>query len=70
MGRKALEERSKPELAAPTDAIVKITKTPIGGTDLHILNGDVPTCQPGRILGYEGVGVVDKVGAAIAMFNR
>ena len=46
--------------AAPTDAIVKITKTTICGTDLHILKGDVPTCQPGRILGHEGVGVIDR----------
>ena len=44
---KALQERPKPEIAAPTDAIVRITKTTICGTDLHILKGDVPTCQPG-----------------------
>ena len=61
-GKKALEERPKPEITAPTDAIVKITKTTICGTDLHILKGDVPTCQPGRILGHEGVGIVEKVG--------
>ena len=61
-GQKALEERPMPALAAPTDAIVRITKTTICGTDLHILKGDVPTCAPGRILGHEGVGVVDEVG--------
>ena len=54
-----------PEIAAPTDAIVRITKTTICGTDLHILKGDVPTCEPGRILGHEGVGVVEQVGAAV-----
>ena len=43
-GQKALEDRPKPEIAAPTDAIVRITKTTICGTDLHILKGDVPTC--------------------------
>ena len=53
----------------PTDAIVKITKTTICGTDLHILKGDVPTCQPGRILGHEGVGIVDKVGSAVTAFK-
>src|ERR1700691_88904 len=62
---KALQEHAKPDIAAPTDAIVKITKTTICGTDLHILKGDVPTCQPGRILGHEGVGVIDKVGPAV-----
>src|SRR5450432_1234292 len=68
-GKKALEERPKPDLTAPTDAIVKITKTTICGTDLHILKGDVPTCQPGRILGHEGVGVIEKVGAAVTTFK-
>ncbi len=64
-GFKALEERPKPVLQAPGDAIVRITKTTICGTDLHILKGDVPTCAPGRILGHEGVGIVDSVGAGV-----
>jgi alcohol dehydrogenase len=68
-GKKALEDRPKPDITAPTDAIVKITKTTICGTDLHILKGDVPTCQPGRILGHEGVGVIDKVGASVTAFK-
>ena len=40
---KTPEERPKPEITAPTDAIVKIIKTTIWGTDLHILKGDVPS---------------------------
>ncbi len=67
--KKALEERPKPKITAPTDAIVKITKTTICGTDLHILKGDVPSCKPGRILGHEGVGVVEVVGPAVTMFK-
>ncbi|MGD0190902.1 MAG: zinc-dependent alcohol dehydrogenase family protein [Rhizomicrobium sp.] len=68
-GIKALEDRPKPGITAPTDAIVKIVKTTICGTDLHILKGDVPTCAPGRILGHEGVGVVDKIGSAVTAFH-
>jgi alcohol dehydrogenase len=68
-GKKALQERLKPDIAAPTDAIVKITKTTICGTDLHILKGDVPTCEPGRILGHEGVGIIEKVGPAVTAFK-
>jgi len=64
-GFKALEDRPQPTLQAPGDAIVKITKTTICGTDLHILKGDVPTCTPGRILGHEGVGIVDSVGPGV-----
>ena len=69
-GRKSLEERPVPQLAAPTDAIVKITRTTICGTDLHILKGDVPTCTPGRILGHEGVGVVEEAGAGVTQFKK
>ncbi len=69
-GKKALEDRPLPAIAAATDAIVKITKTTICGTDLHILKGDVATCKPGRILGHEGVGVVDKAGPAVTAYKR
>jgi len=65
----SLEERPKPVLSAPTDAIIKVTRTTICGTDLHILKGDVPTCTPGRILGHEGVGIVDAVGSAVTAFK-
>jgi alcohol dehydrogenase len=67
--KKAVEERPKPEIKAATDAIVRITKTTICGTDLHILKGDVPSCQPGRILGHEGVGVIETVGSGVTAFK-
>src|SRR5471030_1284909 len=68
-GKKALEDHPKPDIAAPTDAIVRIAKTTICGTDLHILKGDLPTCLPGRILGHEGVGVIEQVGRAVTAFK-
>ena len=68
-GKKAVEDRPMPKITAPADAIVRITKTTICGTDLHILKGDVPTCKPGRILGHEGVGVVEDVGAGVTTFH-
>lgn len=67
--RKELQDRPKPELMAGGDAIVRMTRTTICGTDLHILKGDVPTCSPGRILGHEGTGVVDKTGAGVSAFK-
>ncbi|WP_193090628.1 zinc-dependent alcohol dehydrogenase family protein [Advenella sp. FME57] len=63
-------EVSKPTLLKPTDAIVKMTKTTICGTDLHILKGDVPTVTSGRILGHEGVGIVEAVGSAVTAFKK
>jgi len=68
-GRKQVEDRPKPELKASDDAIVKLSKTTICGTDLHILKGDVPSCAPGRILGHEGVGVIDQVGVGVTAFH-
>ncbi|SAL52196.1 alcohol dehydrogenase [Caballeronia sordidicola] len=68
-GKKSLDERPVPKLVSATDAIVKVTHTTICGTDLHILKGDVPTCEPGRILGHEGVGVIEEVGAAVSTFK-
>ncbi|MDL2410724.1 zinc-dependent alcohol dehydrogenase family protein [Rhizobium calliandrae] len=69
-GQKVLEERPMPEISTATDAIVRVTRTTICGTDLHILKGDVPTCTPGRILGHEGVGIVEETGAAITQFKK
>jgi alcohol dehydrogenase len=68
-GNKSLEERPQPALLAPTDAIVRISKTTICGTDLHILKGDVATCVPGTVLGHEGVGVIEAVGPAVSTFK-
>ncbi|CAN5835040.1 zinc-dependent alcohol dehydrogenase family protein [soil metagenome] len=69
-GLKAIEDREKPQLQEAGDAIVKMLKTTICGTDLHILKGDVPTCTAGRILGHEGVGVIDAVGAGVTAFHK
>src|SRR5471032_1319219 len=68
-GIKSLDERPMPKLLSATDAIVKVTRTTICGTDLHILKGDVPSCEPGRILGHEGVGVVEAAGPSCTMFK-
>lgn len=68
-GKKSLLDRPQPVLRDPGDAIVRVTRTTICGTDLHILKGDVPTCAPGRILGHEGVGVVEAAGAGVASFK-
>ena len=68
-GQKAWEDHLKPDVSAPTDAIVRVTRTTICGTDLHILKGDLPSCVPGRILGHEGVGVIDSVGPAVTAFK-
>jgi alcohol dehydrogenase len=69
-GNKSWEEKPKPELQDPTDAIVRILKTTICGTDLHIMKGDVPTVTDGRIIGHEGVGIIEEAGAAVVNFKK
>ncbi len=69
-GKVTLEEKPKPKLEKSTDCIVKIIKTTICGTDLHIRKGDVPTVDIGRTLGHEGIGVVEEAGSAVLNFKR
>jgi len=64
-----LEDKPKPEIRDPTDAIIKIKYTTICGSDLHILQGHVPTCKGGITVGHEGVGTVDVVGDGVKAFK-
>jgi alcohol dehydrogenase len=68
-GKRSFEDKPKPTVQEPTDAVVKITRTTICGTDLHIMKGDVPTVTDGRILGHEGVGAVEIVGSSVSNFR-
>ncbi len=52
----------KPVIRKSADAIVRIVKTTICGTDLHIIKEDVPTCKSGTILDHEGIRIVEEVG--------
>ncbi len=70
VGQVKLEDRPKPAVTQPSDAIIKLTKSTICGTDLHIRKGDVATCAPGTILGHEGVGIVDEIGDSVRGFKK
>jgi alcohol dehydrogenase len=64
-GQRSWHEVPDPVIQDPEDAIVRVDAVTICGTDLHILKGDVPTVQPGRILGHEAVGTVTAVGSGV-----
>ena len=68
-GVRALDEVPKPKIIDPTDVIVKLSMTTICGSDLHIMKGDVPAVTDGRILGHEGIGIVDEIGASVIGFK-
>ena len=74
------EDRPRPEILQPTDAVIRLTKTTICGTDLGIWKGKNPEIQEtavaktgnfdGRILGHEGIGIVEEVGSAVKNFKK
>ncbi len=65
----ALEEKPKPKIENTTDAIVKVVKTTICGTDLGIYKGKNPYMRDGIILGHEGIGIIDEVGEGVSQFK-
>ena len=64
-GTIAIEDRPKPEPIDPGDAIVRVTRSTICTSDLHIIHSAVPRALPDTVLGHEFVGVVEQVGAGV-----
>ncbi|WNG88735.1 alcohol dehydrogenase catalytic domain-containing protein [Mycobacterium sp. ITM-2016-00317] len=64
-GRRSWQTVPDPEIRHAGDAIVRVDAVTICGTDLHILKGDVPEVETGRILGHEAVGTVTATGSAV-----
>ena len=69
-GEKSWEQMPDPTIRVASDAIVQVDTTTICGTDLHILKGDVPAVEDGRILGHEGVGTVVETGDGVANLKK
>ncbi|WP_334136434.1 alcohol dehydrogenase catalytic domain-containing protein [Acinetobacter schindleri] len=72
------EEHPIPKILQPDDAVIKLTKVTICGTDLGIWKGKNPEIEQvakektgdfnGRILGHEGIGIIEEVGSAVKKF--
>jgi threonine dehydrogenase-like Zn-dependent dehydrogenase len=60
-----VEHVADPEILNPRDAIVRVTRTAICGSDLHLWNGVIPTMRAGDVLGHEFMGEVVEVGRGI-----
>lgn len=69
-GRIDIKEVPVPRITRPTDALIRVTRTTICGTDLGIIKGKVPDVKPGTTLGHEGVGVVEEVGGSVRNFQK
>lgn len=64
-----LDEVADPKIEEPTDAIVRITRSAICGTDLHMVRGTMPGMRAGTILGHEAVGIVEETGREVRGFS-
>jgi threonine dehydrogenase-like Zn-dependent dehydrogenase len=60
-----VEDRPKPVIGGPGDALIRVTSTTICGSDLHLYHGDIPDTRDGDILGHEFMGVVEEVGPEV-----
>jgi alcohol dehydrogenase len=69
-GSRSWDDVPDPEITAPTDVVMRVDAVTICGTDLHILEGDVPEVEPGTILGHEAVGTVVETGAAVTTLRE
>ncbi len=58
-------DKPVPAIEHPRDAIVRVTRACICGSDLHLYHGLVPDTRVGQTFGHEFVGVVEEVGAAV-----
>jgi threonine dehydrogenase-like Zn-dependent dehydrogenase len=65
-----LESVAEPTIQDPTDAIVRITRSAICGTDLHLVRGTFTGMKPGTVLGHEAVGVVEQIGRQVRNFRE
>lgn len=64
-GRARISRKPMPDILHPQDAIVRVTRSCICGSDLHLYHGNVPDTRVGSTFGHEFVGVVEAVGEAI-----
>ncbi|HEV7762713.1 MAG TPA: alcohol dehydrogenase catalytic domain-containing protein [Acidimicrobiales bacterium] len=74
-GRIELVDVPWPEVGSPRDAVVRVTRSAICGTDLHPYRGEIPGFRPDTIMGHELVGVVEDAGpeaelAGVAVGSR
>lgn len=67
-GTISVQDRPRPQIKLPTDAIVRVTRSTICTSDLHIMRGAVPRALPNTVLGHEFVGVVEEVGSGVTHF--
>ncbi len=72
MGKSNVEvhEVADPQIVNPHDCVIRVTRTAICGSDLHLFDGYIPTMESGDILGHEFMGIVEEVGSEVKKLKR
>ena len=72
MGKESMEVQNVPDpkIINPKDAIIRITRTAICGSDLHLYGGFIPSMESGDIMGHEFMGIVEEVGSDVKKLKR
>lgn len=65
-----VENRPEPKLEHPNDIVLRVTRTAICGSDLHLLHGFIPDTRVGCVFGHEFAGVVEEVGPSVESLKR
>ncbi len=63
--RVRVEDKPEPEIQHPNDAIVRVTRAAICGSDIHLYHGLMPDLRIGETFGHEFIGVVEEVGSNV-----
>lgn len=63
--RVRVSEKPMPEIQHPKDAIVRVTRSCICGSDIHLYSGLVPDTRVGSTFGHEFIGVVEEIGSDV-----
>ncbi|GAC97986.1 alcohol dehydrogenase [Pseudozyma hubeiensis SY62] len=64
-----LSEVARPTVTDPTDIVIRNTAVTVCGSDLHLYHNVIPNLKKGDILGHEGTGIVEQVGASVTKFK-
>ncbi len=72
MGKHSIEvhDVADPQIINPHDAIIRVTRTAICGSDIHLYDGYIPSMESGDILGHEFMGIVEEVGPEVRKLRR
>jgi S-(hydroxymethyl)glutathione dehydrogenase / alcohol dehydrogenase len=63
--RVRVEDKPDPEILHPNDAIIRVTRAAICGSDIHLYHGMMPDLRVGHTFGHESIGIVEEVGPEV-----